>query len=224
MIIYKILNKVNGKIYVGLTTKDLSRRIAEHIKENKSYIQKALNKYGLESFDISVIDHAEFRDTLCEKEKYWIQQFNSKSPNGYNLTDGGDGLINPTEETKKKIGKASSIRNKGQIGWMRGLTKETDKRIAKRAERMTGRTQTEESNIKRSKALAGIKKTKRHRQKMSHPHKMSPEGRAGIAASNRNPERLRKTSLKLTGENNPAKRPEVRSKMSESAKQRSKKS
>jgi predicted GIY-YIG superfamily endonuclease len=47
MIIYKIQNNINGKIYIDLTTKDLSRRIAEHIAENKSYIQKALNKYGI---------------------------------------------------------------------------------------------------------------------------------------------------------------------------------
>ena len=103
MIIYKIVNNINNKIYIGLTTKDLSRRIAEHIRENKSYIQKALNKYGLESFTISVIDHAESKEILKEKEKYWIKFYNCKSPNGYNLTDGGDGLINPTQEVRDKI-------------------------------------------------------------------------------------------------------------------------
>jgi len=48
MIIYKIKNNINGKVYIGLTTKDVSKRISEHIAENKSYIQKALNKYGLQ--------------------------------------------------------------------------------------------------------------------------------------------------------------------------------
>jgi group I intron endonuclease len=109
MIIYKIKNNVNGKIYIGLTTKDLSKRIAEHVVENKSYIQKALNKYGIQAFTISVIDSAESRDILCEKEKYWIQHYDCKAHKGYNLTDGGDGLINPCRSVRKRIGKAVSI-------------------------------------------------------------------------------------------------------------------
>jgi group I intron endonuclease len=103
MIIYKIENNINGKIYIGLTTKDLSKRIAEHVAENKSYVQKALNKYGLQSFAMSIIDSAESREILCEKEQYWIRYYDCKAPNGYNLTDGGDGLINPSEVVRKKI-------------------------------------------------------------------------------------------------------------------------
>lgn len=109
MIIYKIENSINGKIYVGLTTKSLSNRIAGHIAENKSYVQKALNKYGIQSFRIAVIDSAESREVLCEKEKYWIQHYDCKAPNGYNLTDGGDGLINPSKSVRKAISKKVSI-------------------------------------------------------------------------------------------------------------------
>ena len=69
MIIYKIENKINFKIYIGLTTKDLSQRISSHIKENKFYIQKALNKYGLQSLNITIIDCAQDRKILLEKEK-----------------------------------------------------------------------------------------------------------------------------------------------------------
>lgn len=108
MIIYKIRNRINKKIYIGLTTKDLSKRIAEHVSENKSYIQKALNKYGLQSFAVTIIDSAESRAVLCEKERYWIQHYNCKAPNGYNLTDGGDGLINPSKLVRKRISKKVS--------------------------------------------------------------------------------------------------------------------
>ena len=218
MIIYKIVNNINNKIYIGLTTKDLSRRVAEHIRENKSYVQKALNKYGLESFTISVIDHAESKEILKEKEKYWIKYYNCKSPNGYNLTDGGDGLINPTKETREKIGKASSIRNKGHIGWNTGLTKETDERLMELSKKLSGRKQTEESNLKRSDSLSGKSKSEEHKDNMKHPHIMSAEGIAAIALSNNDPERLKNQSIKMTGDNNPAKRPEVRKKNSEAAK------
>lgn len=103
MIVYKIENEINGKIYIGITTKALSERIASHIHEKKSHVQKALNKYGLQSFTISVIDSAESKKILCKKEQYWIQHYNSKHPNGYNHTDGGDGLINPSKEVRDKI-------------------------------------------------------------------------------------------------------------------------
>jgi group I intron endonuclease len=105
MVIYKIVNNINEKVYIGLTTKDLSRRISEHIQENKSYIQRALNKYGLESFTISIIDCADTKEILKEKEKHWIKFYDCKAPNGYNLTDGGDGLINPSKSVRKQISK-----------------------------------------------------------------------------------------------------------------------
>lgn len=113
MIIYKIENNINGKIYIGLTTKGLGKRIAQHVIENKSYIQKALNKYGLQSFTISVIDEADSKEVLCEKEQYWIKFYDCKSPKGYNLTDGGDGLINPSKSVRKRISKKVSTILKG---------------------------------------------------------------------------------------------------------------
>lgn len=132
MIIYKIQNNINGKIYIGLTTKDLSRRIAEHIAENKSYIQKALNKYGVQSFSIAVIDSAESREALCEKEQYWIRHYDCKAHKGYNLTDGGDGLINPSKSVRKKISKTlkkNHVPTKGFSG--RKHSQETKDKISK---------------------------------------------------------------------------------------------
>jgi len=220
MIIYKIVSKLNGKIYIGQTKYSLDKRIAQHIKDNKTPVQKAINKYGLESFEVSIIDEADTRKELSEKEVYWIKELNSKAPNGYNLTDGGDGLINPTKETREKIGKASSIRNKGSIGWNTGLTKETDERLMKLSKKLSGRKQTEESNNKRSNSLSGKSKSEEHKDNMKHPHIMSAEGIAAIALSNNDPERLKNASIRMTGDNNPSKRPEVRKKNSEAAKER----
>jgi predicted GIY-YIG superfamily endonuclease len=44
VVIYKIQNKINGKIYIGQTIKKLSERIAIHIRDNKFPIAIALNK------------------------------------------------------------------------------------------------------------------------------------------------------------------------------------
>jgi group I intron endonuclease len=58
--IYKITNKVNGKVYIG-KTKDPERRWREHknesLKAEKKYvIYLALNKYGINNFDFEVIE------------------------------------------------------------------------------------------------------------------------------------------------------------------------
>lgn len=111
MNIYKIQNKINNKIYIGQTVKCLSDRIAEHIK-TKSCIGNALRKYGLESFIISIIDEADIKEILNEKEKYWIKTLDCKAPKGYNLTDGGEGGcgIIQSEETRRK--RSESLKGK----------------------------------------------------------------------------------------------------------------
>lgn len=95
MIVYKIQNKINGKIYIGITKKSINERIKEHFITN-SLIGKALRKYGSQCFDITIITHDNNWTTLCDKEMEYICFYDSKYPNGYNLTDGGDGIYGYT--------------------------------------------------------------------------------------------------------------------------------
>ena len=97
MIIYKIVNKINGKAYIGQTRQALQKRIAYHMWHNETPVQKALNKYGINNFIVTIIDDAESREVLNEKEQYWIRELNCMAPNGYNLTAGGEGLLYPSE-------------------------------------------------------------------------------------------------------------------------------
>jgi len=91
--VYKIINSVNDKIYVGQTTMKLVRRLYFHQKNltGKSIITKAINKHGIENFSIVIIEEMG-NELLNEREIYWIKTLNSKIPNGYNLTDGGSGV------------------------------------------------------------------------------------------------------------------------------------
>ena len=95
IIIYKITNKINGKIYIGQTIQKLNRRVSDHVAKSKKCGKKtvfasAIKKYGIENFDITVIDKAETRAELNEKEILHIANFNSLYPNGYNLDKGGN--------------------------------------------------------------------------------------------------------------------------------------
>lgn len=94
MIIYKATNLLDGKIYVGQTSRTLNQRMSEHLANNRtSYFDRALKKYGINNFKIEIIDKAETKEELDRKERYYIEFFNSKVPNGYNITDGGEGQI-----------------------------------------------------------------------------------------------------------------------------------
>lgn len=95
-LIYKIINKINGKIYIGKTCRDIETRWAEHCSransDDKYYLHNAINKYGKESFTIEEIDKAKTEEEINKLERYWIDFYNSVDKNyGYNLTTGGDG-------------------------------------------------------------------------------------------------------------------------------------
>lgn len=92
--IYKIINSVNDKVYIGQTKRTLSARFREHcwnaMNSNYNYpLHNAIRKYGVENFSIELIEKCDNKD-LNEREKFWIQEYNSYN-NGYNATLGGDG-------------------------------------------------------------------------------------------------------------------------------------
>ena len=93
--IYKITNKLNGKIYIGQSV-DIKKRWREHIfsslhlenKDHNSPIHLALAKYGKDNFNFEIIEICD-KNKLNEKEIYWIDYYKSYK-NGYNATIGGD--------------------------------------------------------------------------------------------------------------------------------------
>lgn len=106
MVIYKITNDINGKTYVGQTTRQLGVRWKEHINDSSkgcNYpLHRAIRKYGQEHFHVMQIDVAITRDELDSKEEYWIVELNSLTPNGYNIRTGGHNSRFTDEALKKK--------------------------------------------------------------------------------------------------------------------------
>jgi group I intron endonuclease len=92
--IYRILNKISKKVYIGITTyKDVKKRWNQHIQTasiNKGCpaLREAFNKYGIEKFEFSVILIC-FDEDRFKYEIEYIKKYNSVAPNGYNLTTGG---------------------------------------------------------------------------------------------------------------------------------------
>lgn len=108
--VYKITNKVNNKVYIGITSKGISARWKEHIYSAEHdcpfKLHRAIRKYGKENFSVELIDFANSWEELTKKEQQYISEYNSLQDEfGYNMTEGGDGTFGKVvyEETKEKI-------------------------------------------------------------------------------------------------------------------------
>ena len=121
-IIYKITNALCGLSYVGQTV-NLKRRIYQH-RTGDQFIDKAIQRDGWENFTLDILAVCNSKEELNEKEVFYIAYYNCKFPNGYNLTDGGEGLpgeSNPfygrhhTEETKAIL-REKNRNNKNFLG------------------------------------------------------------------------------------------------------------
>lgn len=92
--IYKITNKINGKVYIGQTVRSVEQRwkdhkAAWHGNRHCQALYDAFDKYGIENFKIEEIEQCKETE-LNAKEQFWIQHYDSFN-SGYNITLGGDG-------------------------------------------------------------------------------------------------------------------------------------
>lgn len=87
MVIYKITNLLNSKIYVG---KDLHNRSTYF--GSGIMIRRAIKKYGKGNFFKEILEECSDIETLNIQEIFWIKHLDAKNPDiGYNLADGGEG-------------------------------------------------------------------------------------------------------------------------------------
>jgi hypothetical protein len=106
MIIYRVLNTINGKSYIGLTTLSLPERKHKHWlnsrnpdKSKKQAIYLAINKYGWDNFEWQELCSALTKEDLIFLEKQFITEFDSYNI-GYNNTLGGEGVNCPRKLEK----------------------------------------------------------------------------------------------------------------------------
>lgn len=87
--IYIIKNDINDKVYIGQSL-DAEERFKSHCKGNydNSLIDAAIQKYGKQHFWYEIIE-AQTED-FDEREKFWIEQYHSLVPLGYNIQSGGN--------------------------------------------------------------------------------------------------------------------------------------
>ena len=121
MIIYKITNLTNKKVYIGQTNQPINRRWNTHKRAAKNKVNRhlydSINHYGINNFIIEQIDSSDTKEELDKKEKSWIVYYKSNLREfGYNMTEGGESRYkgsshpmfgkNHTKESRIKIGLA----------------------------------------------------------------------------------------------------------------------
>ena len=92
-IIYIIKNRINKKIYIGASLGTLANRWKGHvdrarINTRKDSIAEAIIEFGKNNFKIRILKRT---NELSKFERHYINKFNSRTPNGYNLSAGGIG-------------------------------------------------------------------------------------------------------------------------------------
>lgn len=108
-IIYKFTNKINNKVYIGVTNRSFKTRKYEHIlastKSPKFQFHQAIRKYGINNFAEEIlVENVSTRTEANLLEIKYISQYDSYV-NGYNMTEGGGnrGEFKHSNESKEKM-------------------------------------------------------------------------------------------------------------------------
>ena len=148
--VYQHKNKINGKIYIGITSQKPEDRWGSQGCNYKSspHFYSAIQKYGWNNFEHNILFTGLTKEQACLKEQELIKEYDLMNREfGYNSTSGGD-IFSMNEETKQKISQA-------MMGNKNGL----------------GHPCSEEKKKKISEAQKGRKFTKEHKQKLSEAAK-----------------------------------------------------
>lgn len=137
MIVYKVTNRVNGKAYIGITSKRLGPRWNRHVADARegapNPLQRAIRKYGTAAFDRVVLYEAVSREEALVVERGLIAAHGTFAPRGYNVTLGGGGVPGwkRSEESKRRLSEA----RKGIAPTCAGMpaSEEHKERLRKRA-------------------------------------------------------------------------------------------
>ncbi len=128
--IYETFDTLTNKYYIG---KHKSEKYDETYFGSGKIISKIINKRK-ETLQNKLICWCDTLKELNEKEKYYIQQYNSLKPNGYNISIGGDGGPIHYQKHSKESKEKMSQKKKGKPSTFKGkhFTDEQRKKISER--------------------------------------------------------------------------------------------
>jgi group I intron endonuclease len=167
--IYKILNIITGKFYIGSAVNFYQRwhLHKHHLNKNIHHsitLQRSWNLHGADAFIFEILEYCN-KEKLNEREQFWLDWFKPYNPNvGYNINSivGSSLGIKRSDEAKAKM-RAARLGKKFP-NTRKPMSEEVKQKIAKT---LTGRKQSKEANAKRAIAMSGFKHTEETKEKIS---------------------------------------------------------
>lgn len=175
-LIYKITNKVNGKVYIGAhKTKDIN----DGYMGSGDLIKAAINKYGVGNFEKIILHNFDNSEDMFAKEASIVNAGFIKSKNTYNVKEGGFGgwqyvhsaYWTTEKRSKSQMGRTVTQETRCKISKLhkgKTVSQETKDKISKSTK---GKVFSEETLKKMSEAKKGKPLSKEHKEKMSKAHK-----------------------------------------------------
>ena len=181
--VYKHVNKTNGKVYIGITGRDVQVRWHYgHGYKRCPHFNSAIEKYGWDGFDHIIIRTGLSKAAACIAERKLIKRYNSTNPEyGYNLSSGGEagGKHFHTEESKSKIRESvikawsdPKLRLKQSLR-LKGIPKSEEMK-KKLGDARRGEVRSEEQKAKISASLKKYFSDPENRKKDSDSHVKYP--------------------------------------------------
>lgn len=190
-IIYSATNLVDGKVYVGQTTRSIDARWAQHCRNVCCVkLHRAIKRHGADGFSVRVIDSAGSKDELDAKEVFWIESLQSRDPlRGYNLRAGGS-FGKHSEESRRLMSekvRAAYERPEMRMRLSAAHTgkKHSPERVAKVAAANTGKTHSNETKQRLSTVRSALwrqDETRHAMQSASLAARADPAYKAAVAA------------------------------------------
>lgn len=182
MLVYKITNTINDKIYVGMTGTTLAERYKWHVRDcnagKSKKLYDAMRELGIENFSVELLETYTTEDELREGEEYYIDYYDGYV-NGYNASPNSYGILNHSEETKRKMSESAKKRPPETQETLRKRSescRQTWKNKSKEelkawgelsVKNNTGRKHSEEFKQKRKEIMTGVKRSDETKRKMS---------------------------------------------------------
>ena len=175
--VYMHKNKINGKIYIGITKRKPQYRWNNGKGYDNQYFKRAIKKYGFDNFEHIILCENLTQKQAEQKEIEYIAYYKSSERDfGYNISKGG--MVNngvPCKDvTKQKISKANKGINNGMYG--KHHSEKEKQKISEASKKMW------QDKCHREKMLKTLQKNRHDFEKGHVPWN---KGKKGIPAWNR---------------------------------------
>ena len=218
--IYLIIDLTNWKKYVGQHHYHLEKLDSNY--HGSGHIIRQIYKKRPHTLKEVYLKTCYTQEELDEWEKYYIKLFNTLYPNGYNLTEGGNGGV-PSEETRRKLselkkgllsgeknpmfGKHHSEETKQKIGGVHKGKHISEEQKKKLSIALKGRIMSDEHKKKIGEANKGRHHSEESKKKMSQTKKGLQSGEKhpmfGKHHSEESKKKMSQNHYDCSGEKNP---------------------